>query len=77
MKPMATKRGNSYSFPGSTRIAHGKYDPERQKVTLTFVDGVDWVYERVPESTWKKFKAADSAGRFLAAVLDRYPNHRG
>ncbi len=63
-----------YSFPGSTRISSGKYDSDEKTVHLVFPDGVRWRYLKVPESVWKRFKKAGSAGQFLATVLDTYSN---
>lgn len=63
-----------WKFAGSTRVEQAWWDPESRIVEVEFVDGVRWNYLGVGEFEWKKFKAAASAGRYVAQVLDKKVN---
>jgi len=58
----------------SSVIASMAYEPQRGRLAIRFASGAAYVYEGVPEETWRKFQAAASKGRYFAAeIRDRYP----
>ena len=61
----------------STRVATGKWDPDRKLITVEFVDGVEWVYEDCDEDDWVSFTKAASPGRYIANVLDLHHHRPG
>lgn len=58
----------------STRVSSGTWNKDNEELVLTFPDGVEWKYKNVSQATWKSFKKAASAGRFLRDTLDHHTN---
>ena len=58
---------------GSSNIGSVSYDPDSQKLSVTFVSGDTYDYFNVPQSIYSGFTAAGSAGQFFyRQVRDRY-----
>ena len=49
----------------SSVIAHMSYQPEKEALTITFISGDVYLYEKVPEKIFKEFKASISKGHYL------------
>lgn len=49
----------------STNIAAVSYDPDAQTLTVTFVSGDVYEYADVPDSVYRGFTAAGSAGKYF------------
>lgn len=61
----------------STAIRDIRYDDDRQKLFVTFVNGGEYVYVGVPGEVHRSFVEADSQGRFfIAEIRDRFPYNR-
>jgi len=61
----------------STAIRHIRYEDDRQKLFVTFVDGGAYVYVGVPDEVHRRFVEADSKGRFfIDRIRDRFPYNR-
>jgi len=57
----------------STVIAHMEYDPETQRLTITFRSGFIYVYYKVPNEVYDLFKKYQSKGQvFNRYIKDRY-----
>jgi hypothetical protein len=60
--------------PDSTAIRAIRYDEERQRLLVRFVDGDEYAYVGVPGEVHRSFVDAESKGRFFAdAIRGRYP----
>lgn len=70
---MAPDLPTFHSF-NSTRVDTATYDARRQRIIVTFTDGVDWVYRNCSPRVWRDFTGAPSAGRYIHDVLDHHPN---
>jgi hypothetical protein len=54
------------SFKSSSRVRHGKYDPDTKVLELTFRrDGARVRYLNVPATVWAELLDAKSAGRYV------------
>jgi len=63
--------------PDSTPIRAIRYDEERQRLLVRFVDGDEYAYVGVPGEVHRSFVDADSKGRFFAAEISgRYPYNK-
>jgi lysyl-tRNA synthetase class 2 len=61
----------------STAIRGIRYDEERQRLLVRFIDGDEYVYVGVPGEVHRSFVDADSKGRFFVAeIRDRYPYNK-
>jgi len=61
----------------STAIRDIRYEDDRQKLFVTFVDGGAYVYVGVPGELHRSFVEADSKGRFfIDRIRDRFPYNR-
>ena len=61
----------------SAAISDIRYEDERQKLFVRFVDGDEYVYVGVPGEVHRGFIEADSKGRFFASeIRDRFPFNR-
>lgn len=50
------------------------YDPKRHVLTIVYVSGNVYDYKNVPESVYRKMKAASSKGEYLNEhVKGKYP----
>lgn len=57
----------------SSAIREIDYDPERQRLMLTFVNGKSYIYDDVPPDVFEAFEAAPSKGAFFNhTIRDRY-----
>ena len=54
---------------GSSCVAHAAYDPANRVLRSGFVGGATYDYHGVPPETVEAFKAADSKGQFVNAVI--------
>jgi lysyl-tRNA synthetase class 2 len=61
----------------SSAIRGIRYDPERQRLVVRFIDGDEYAYVGVPGEVHRSFAEADSKGRFFASeIRDRYPYNK-
>jgi hypothetical protein len=49
----------------SSVISFYKYDPDTENLMITYVSGLVYCYQGVPEKVFKEFKASVSKGRYL------------
>ena len=60
--------------PDSTAIRAIRYDEERQRLLVRFIDGDEYAYVGVPGEVHRSLVDAESKGRFFAeAIRGRYP----
>ena len=58
----------------STAIRFISYDPESERLSVTFVTGRRYIYENVPEKVYDAFLNAPSRGQFFNfEIRDRFP----
>ena len=63
--------------PESTDIRAIRYDAERRRLVVRFVDGDEYVYVGVPGEVHRSFIDADSKGGFFAdEIRGRYPYNK-
>lgn len=61
----------------STAIRDIRYEDERQKLFVTFINGGEYVYVGVPGEVHRSFVEAESRGRFfIDQIRDRFPYNR-
>jgi len=61
----------------SAAISDIRYDQDRAKLFVRFIDGDEYVYVGVPGEVHRSFVDADSKGQFFAyEIRDRYPYNR-
>jgi len=61
----------------STAIRDIRYEDDRGKLFVTFIDGGAYVYVGVPGEVHRSFVEADSRGRFFVdQIRDRFPYNR-
>lgn len=61
------------SFPESTRISRGWFDPDKKLLELEFRrDGARIEYLGVPAAVWAGLLETKSPGRYVSDVLGRY-----
>ena len=61
----------------STAIRAIRYDEERQRLLVRFVDGDEYAYVGVPGDVHRSFARALSKGRFFAEMIrDRFPYNK-
>jgi hypothetical protein len=61
------------TFPESSRIRRGSYDPDKKVLDLEFRrDGARIEYLGVPASVWAGLLEAKSPGRYVGDALSRY-----
>ena len=61
----------------STAIRDIRYEDDRQKLFVTFVDGGEYVYVGVPGALHRSLVEADSQGRFfIDQIRDAFPYNR-
>ena len=54
-----------------------RYDEERQRLVVRFIDGDEYAYVGVPGEVHRSFADAPSKGRFFAAeIRDRFPYNK-
>ncbi len=58
----------------STSVSRAWYDAEHRVLEVRFLNGSRWLYERVSPQTWREFKAASSAGKFVHEYLNHHPH---
>lgn len=57
----------------STAVAEIKYDPKRERLTVTFITGCVYEYVDVPAEVAASFQSAFSKGTFFNTYIrDRY-----
>jgi len=60
--------------PESTAIRAIRYDKERQRLLVRFIDGDEYAYVGVPGEVHRSFVDAESKGRFFSdKIRGRYP----
>jgi lysyl-tRNA synthetase class 2 len=63
--------------PESTAIRAIRYDAERQRLVVRFIDGDEYAYVGVPGEVHRSFAGAESKGGFFAAeIRGRYPYNK-
>ncbi|MFZ3005315.1 MAG: KTSC domain-containing protein [Phenylobacterium sp.] len=61
----------------SAAISDIRYDEDRAKLFVRFLDGDEYVYVGVPGEVHRSFIDADSKGRFFAyEIRDQYPYNK-
>ena len=61
----------------SAAISDIRYDENRAKLFVRFLDGDEYVYVGVPGEVHRSFVDADSKGRFFAyEIRDQYPYNK-
>jgi hypothetical protein len=61
------------SNPADPRTAAAGYDPVTQRLLVEWGDGgTPYYYYDVPPQVWDSFQNADSPGKFINAVLNKY-----
>ena len=63
--------------PDSTPIRAIRYDEERQRLLVRFIDGDEYAYVGVPGEVHRSFVDSDAKGLFFAAEISgRYPYNK-
>lgn len=63
--------------PESTAIRAIRYDAERRRLLVRFIDGDEYAFVGVPGEVHRSFSEAPSKGRFFAEqVRGRYPYNK-
>jgi KTSC domain-containing protein len=63
--------------PESTAIRAIRYDAERQRLVVRFIDGDEYAFVGVPGEVHRSFADAESKGRFFAEeVRGHYPYNK-
>ena len=63
--------------PQSTAIRAIRYDAERQRLVVRFIDGDEYAYVGVPGEVHRSFADAESKGGFFASeIRGRYPYNK-
>ena len=63
--------------PDSTPIRAIRYDEERQRLLVRFIDGDEYAYVGVPGEVHRSFVDAPSKGRFFAeAIRGKFPYNK-
>jgi lysyl-tRNA synthetase class 2 len=63
--------------PASTAIRAIRYDAERRRLVVRFIDGDEYAYVGVPDEVHRSFADAESKGRFFAQEISgRYPYNK-
>jgi hypothetical protein len=63
--------------PDSTAIRAIRYDEERQRLLVRFIDGDEYAYVGVPGEVHRSFVDAESKGRFFAeAIRGKFPYNK-
>jgi hypothetical protein len=63
--------------PDSTAIRAIRYDEERQRLLVRFIDGGEYAFVGVPGEVHRSFADAPSKGQFFAAeIRGRYPYNK-
>lgn len=61
----------------SAAISDIRYDKDRAKLFVRFLDGDEYVYVGVPGEVHRSFLDADSKGQFFAyEIRDQYPYNK-
>jgi lysyl-tRNA synthetase class 2 len=61
----------------STVIRGIRYDAERQRLIVRFIDGDEYAYVGVPGEVHRSFADADAKGQFFVSeIRDRYPYNK-
>ena len=63
--------------PDSTAIRAIRYDEERQRLLVRFIDGDEYAYVGVPGEVHRSFAEAESKGRFFSEeIRGKYPYNK-
>jgi lysyl-tRNA synthetase class 2 len=63
--------------PASTAIRAIRYDPDRRRLVVRFIDGDEYAYVGVPGEVHRSFVDAPSKGGFFASeIRGRYPYNK-
>jgi hypothetical protein len=74
---LAHERCYAMDIDDSTAIRGIRYDAERRRLLVRFIDGDEYAYVGVPGEVHRSFAGADSKGRFFVAeIRDRYPYNK-
>jgi len=64
-------------FPNSTNLREASYDPNQRELVVTFLSGLRYAYESVPEYVWNGLKNAASAGGYYSReIRGKYQSQR-
>ena len=55
----------------SSNLKKTLYDTSKEKLVVTFKNGMEYEYEKVPHSTYTKFRMAESQGGFFNKEIGR------
>lgn len=76
-KPLLPYQPTPTINPGRPRTLAAGYDDRTQTLRIKFRNGEIYEYFQVPPSVWWKFQRAESPGRYINTILNRYPYKRG
>ena len=63
--------------PQSTAIRAIRYDEDRQRLLVRFIDGDEYAFVGVPGEVHRSFVDAESKGRFFAEMIrGRFPYNK-
>lgn len=59
----------SFESPESSTIVHAEYDPDTERLLVTFKHTGSYVYQGVPRTLWDGFASAASKGGYFGSVI--------
>jgi lysyl-tRNA synthetase class 2 len=74
---LGRRRYSAMDAQDPTAIRGIRYDEQRQRLVVRFIDGDEYAYVGVPGEVHRSFADADSKGRFFAdEIRGRYPYNK-
>jgi KTSC domain len=71
------RRYRGMETPQSTAVRAIRYDSERQRLIVRFIDGDEYAYVGVPGEVHRSFVDAESKGRFFSqSIRGRFPYNK-
>ena len=64
------------SKPGQPRTVAAAYDPDKETLTVMFLDGTLYNYMKVNKAEWNSFKTNSSPGAYIWSTLNKKPRGR-
>lgn len=58
----------NYQFSNSSMLQACSYDTDTQELTVTFMNGKDYVYSDVEKSTYEELIGAASPGKYFNSI---------
>lgn len=72
LKVVANIQTGGRPSPESSNVINANYKGISGKLEVTFKNGSVYEYQDVPAEVWEQYQAAESVGKFLAAVKSNY-----